>query len=164
MFLFHAALDLIEHLRAMGETNALLQRTNVRHLLDNDVQNKKSRWCSNKGSAKLTLTLAIFCYSILKPDPEEGNSSSNRSHLWFNVCSRRWHHPCNFPGQCINIHSKSCNLEEENMHIINLLFSNLAIWNLWSNFALTSLWLFPIFYFYIIVCKLTESGRANSAI
>lgn len=86
------ALELIEHLRAMGETNCLFQTNTVMFFLSFHTYGP---WILNWVSSN-----AEHCM-LTETDPEEGHSLSNCSYLWFNVCCRRWHCTCNLPGNQI---------------------------------------------------------------
>lgn len=95
-FPFAIALELIEHLRTMGETNALLQ------------SNKVWKPAVHSGSHDFVfLDLTLYVISCLFSNNyfplvlEQRNRSCNSSCIWVNVCRWRWHYPSDISGDPI---------------------------------------------------------------
>lgn len=91
----------------MGETNALLQRNRVRSFVIMKVFIFLNLFICMIGKIGCFIISYWKFYCLwTKPAPQERNCPGNRSNLWFNVCSRRRHHPCNVPGELCGIPGK----------------------------------------------------------
>ena len=95
-FQFGVALELIQHLRAMGETNALLQRNNVSLFTTYNCSLATEILHYNQSQLSRNLLPSEF---LNMADFEEGDSFSNCCSVPVIVWSRGWDSPCNFSGK-----------------------------------------------------------------
>ena len=92
------ALELIEHLRAIGETNSLLQRSNMSMISDHILF-----WFLVLEQiflfAVISFPLLFDKILLIGSDSEERYCFSYCCNLWLDVCSRWWKCTGNFSGK-----------------------------------------------------------------